>query len=167
MVGSMMVNTRVVHVSVLIAPERSQNRIPESFRPAICRHARPVPRVAIMTSVSVASTSTYNIVTGCRILRVQRRSCLLELVHEDVSPRGHAHRDVQRLNVPLSAFYRHVVSRPSQSPAGFHWSKKSAPRLRRRALAHHLVRAIARKPRGERHQNNGQHKTKDFMFHSP
>src|SRR5712664_2787008 len=100
------------------------------------------------------------------LCRVQRRSRFLELVHQDVSPRGHAHRDVQRLNVHLR-LYRHV-SLHGAFPIpreGFH-GVEGRLRLgfRRGSLGRfHLMRVRLRESHGgERHQNNRQHSTNGF-----
>src|SRR6476646_6660834 len=98
--------------------------------------------------------------------RVQRCSSFLHLMHEDVSPRGHAHRDVQRLNVHFR-FYRHVgLHGAFPIPReGFHCLEGSLRLgLRRGSFGlSHLVRVGLRESHGgERHQNNGPHKTKGF-----
>src|SRR6266849_3687884 len=100
------------------------------------------------------------------LCRVQGCSGFLELVHEDVSARRHAHRDVQRLNVHFR-FYGHVgLHGAFPIPReGFHCVEGSLRLgLRRGSLGlSHLVRFGLRESHGgERHQNNGQHKTKGF-----
>src|SRR5258708_3445049 len=97
------------------------------------------------------------------LCRVQRRSRFLELVHEDVSPRCHTHRDGKRLNVYL-CFYGHVgLHGAFPIPReGFHGVERSLRLgLRRGSLGFsHLVRVgLCESHGGERHQNNGQYKT--------
>src|SRR2546425_3586184 len=100
------------------------------------------------------------------LCRVQRCSGFLELVNEDVSPRGHTHRDVQRLDVHLR-LYRHVGLHGAFpiSREGFHGVEGTLRLgLRRGSLGCvHLVRIGLRESQGgERHQNNEQHKTMGF-----
>ena len=100
---------RVVHVSVLIAAgkigEFEFQRL--SVRRYFSGHARPVPRVTIVDQCELVRVDVQHRDGMVVLCRVQRCSGFLELVHEDVSPRGHAHRNVQRLNVHLRR-YRHV-----------------------------------------------------------
>src|SRR5206468_2574787 len=86
--------------------------------------------------------------------------------HEDVSPRGHAHRDVQRLNVHLRCYRDVGLHGAFPIPReGFHGVEGSLRfGLRRWSLGLvHLVRVGLRKGHGgKRHQSNGQHKSNGF-----